>query len=191
MEERSIDESRRLRVIIIGAGISGILSCIRFKQRIPNIDLRLYDKNAEIGGTWFENRYPGCACGMWTFPRLGCNAIGECLSTGLQADRHICRIDIPAHTYQATFEPNKEWSTFYAKAPEILQYWKHVAEKYGCMKYIKLGQQVTTAIWDEDNSNWYLKVSHMFHQADWETDVKVARSRISTPLTHTQINVTF
>ncbi|KAJ5143319.1 uncharacterized protein N7515_002106 [Penicillium bovifimosum] len=131
MEERSIDESRRLRVVIIGAGISGILACIRFKQRIPNIDLCLYDKNAEIGGTWFENRYPGCAC------------------------------DIPAHTYQATFEPNKEWSSFYAEAPEILQYWKHVAEKYGCMKYINLGQRVTTAIWDEDRSSWHLKIENL------------------------------
>jgi len=65
VEERSVDESRPLRVIIIGAGISGILSCIRFTQRIPNLDLCIYEKNADIGGTWFENRYPGCACGRF------------------------------------------------------------------------------------------------------------------------------
>jgi cation diffusion facilitator CzcD-associated flavoprotein CzcO len=64
VEERSVDEARRLRVVIIGAGISGILACIRFRQRIPNLDICVYEKNADIGGTWFENRYPGCACGM-------------------------------------------------------------------------------------------------------------------------------
>lgn len=61
--DRSIDEARPLRVVVIGAGISGILACIRFVQRIPNLDLCIYDKNADVGGTWFENRYPGCACG--------------------------------------------------------------------------------------------------------------------------------
>ncbi|KAJ5733016.1 hypothetical protein N7533_013463 [Penicillium manginii] len=131
IEGRSIDEGRPLRIVVIGAGISGILSCIRFRQRIPNIEICVYEKNPDIGGTWFENRYPGCAC------------------------------DIPAHTYQATFEPNKEWSTFYARAPEIHKYWKHVAEKYGCMKYIKLKQQVNSATWDERSSKWKLEIQDL------------------------------
>lgn len=63
VQDRSIDEARPLRVVVIGAGISGILACIRFTQRIPNLELCIYEKNADIGGTWFENRYPGCACG--------------------------------------------------------------------------------------------------------------------------------
>lgn len=54
IEQRSVDEGRPLRVVVIGAGISGILACIRFVQRIPNLDLCIYDKNADIGGTWFE-----------------------------------------------------------------------------------------------------------------------------------------
>ena len=66
--------------------------------------------------------------------------------------------DIPAHTYQATFEPNKEWSKFYAPAPEIHQYWKRVATKYGCLKYIKLKQQVCGAVWDDDHSKWVVQV---------------------------------
>lgn len=67
LEDRSIDEARPLRVVVIGAGISGILACIRFVQRIPNLELCIYDKNADVGGTWFENRYPGCACGRSPF----------------------------------------------------------------------------------------------------------------------------
>ena len=58
-----VDYARPMKVIVIGAGISGILAAIRFPQRIPNLDLVVYDKNPEIGGTWFENRYPGVACG--------------------------------------------------------------------------------------------------------------------------------
>ncbi|CAI7582011.1 unnamed protein product [Penicillium bialowiezense] len=128
VEGRAVDEQRPLRVIVIGAGISGILCCIRMNQRIANLDLCIYEKNADIGGTWFENRYPGCAC------------------------------DIPAHTYQASFEPNKAWSSFYAKAPEIHRYWKGIAEKYGCMSSIKFRRQASEAVWNEESSKWHLKV---------------------------------
>lgn len=64
IEPRSVDEPRTVKVIVVGAGISGIIAGIRFPQRIPNLELVIYDKNEDIGGTWFENRYPGVACGM-------------------------------------------------------------------------------------------------------------------------------
>lgn len=63
VEERPIDHCRPLRVVVIGSGISGIISSIRLRQRVSNLDLCVYDKNDDIGGTWLENRYPGCACG--------------------------------------------------------------------------------------------------------------------------------
>lgn len=62
ISERPIDEARPLKVIYIGAGISGITAAILFPKYVPNIELVIYEKNADIGGTWFENRYPGCAC---------------------------------------------------------------------------------------------------------------------------------
>ena len=61
---RSIDELRPLKVVVIGAGISGILAGIRFPQHVKDLDLVIYDKNEEVGGTWFENQYPGVACGI-------------------------------------------------------------------------------------------------------------------------------
>ncbi|KKK14524.1 hypothetical protein P175DRAFT_0534625 [Aspergillus ochraceoroseus IBT 24754] len=131
VEERSIDSSRPIRVVVIGSGISGIISSIRLRQRVSKLEICVYEKNADIGGTWLENRYPGCAC------------------------------DIPAHTYQATFEPNKEWSTFYAAAPEIHRYWKRVVDKYGCMKYVKLKHQVIGAVWDNAKSKWQLEVKNL------------------------------
>lgn len=62
ISERAIDDARALKVIYVGAGISGITAAILFPRYVPNIELAIYDKNPELGGTWFENRYPGCAC---------------------------------------------------------------------------------------------------------------------------------
>lgn len=82
ISERSVDEPRPLKVIYLGAGVSGIVAAIKFPEYVPNIELTIYEKNADVGGTWyashadskhsnrfntlcrFENRYPGCACGM-------------------------------------------------------------------------------------------------------------------------------
>jgi cation diffusion facilitator CzcD-associated flavoprotein CzcO len=143
IEERSIDHARPMRVVVIGSGLSGIIASIRLRQRVPNLDLCIYEKNDDVGGTWLENRYPGCACGMLSF------------LLSIVSDN---RQDIPAHTYHASFEPNKEWSTFYAAAPEIHKYWKRVVDKYGCMEYVRLRSQVTEAVWNEERGKWQLKV---------------------------------
>lgn len=57
-----VENFRPLRVIIIGAGFSGIYCGVRIPEKLRNIDLTIYEKNAGLGGTWYENRYPGCAC---------------------------------------------------------------------------------------------------------------------------------
>jgi cation diffusion facilitator CzcD-associated flavoprotein CzcO len=80
ISERAIDEPRPLKVIYIGAGVSGICAAIQFPKAVPNLEFAIYEKNADVGGTWFENRcvlssksldrvltisrYPGCACGI-------------------------------------------------------------------------------------------------------------------------------
>jgi len=51
-----VDDLRRMKVICIGAGFSGILAGIRFPQRVQNLDFVIYEKNADVGGTWFENK---------------------------------------------------------------------------------------------------------------------------------------
>lgn len=52
-----IDAGRPLKVVCLGAGYSGILTAIRLPQRIPKLELVIYEKNDDIGGTWYENRY--------------------------------------------------------------------------------------------------------------------------------------
>ena len=63
ISERAVDQPRPLKVIYIGAGISGILAAIKFREAVPGLDLTIYEKNPDLGGTWYENKYPGCACG--------------------------------------------------------------------------------------------------------------------------------
>ena len=53
VSERSIDEARPLKVIYLGAGVSGIVAAIKFPQYVPNIELVIYEKNADVGGTWY------------------------------------------------------------------------------------------------------------------------------------------
>ncbi|QKX59638.1 uncharacterized protein TRUGW13939_06775 [Talaromyces rugulosus] len=120
--------SRPLSVIVVGAGISGIMMAIKLQENITNLSLTIYDKNPELGGTWWENRYPGCAC------------------------------DIPAHTYQLSFDSNRAWSTYYASAGEILQYWKRVAEKYDVRKLMKFRHRLTHAQWNQLSSQWEVMV---------------------------------
>jgi len=124
ISERAIDAPRPLRVIYIGAGISGIVAAIVFPQYVPNISLAIYDKNADLGGTWLENRYPGVAC------------------------------DIPAHTYQLSFESDVDWSSFYASGDEILRYWQRVARKYDVRRYMRFSCRCVGARWDEEARQW-------------------------------------
>ncbi|KAF5385387.1 hypothetical protein D9615_001078 [Tricholomella constricta] len=58
----SVDEARPMKVVAIGAGYSGITAGVRFRQRVKNVDITVYESNAGVGGTWFANRYPGLAC---------------------------------------------------------------------------------------------------------------------------------
>ncbi|KAJ5477649.1 hypothetical protein N7530_003158 [Penicillium desertorum] len=50
ISERAVDQSRPLKVIYIGAGISGILAAIKFRQAVPDLDLTIYEKNPDLGG---------------------------------------------------------------------------------------------------------------------------------------------
>jgi len=62
LQDTEVENFRPIKVIVVGAGYSGIYHAIRIPERIKNCELVVYDKNAGVGGTWYENRYPGCAC---------------------------------------------------------------------------------------------------------------------------------
>jgi len=62
IKDTPVENFRPLKVRVVGAGFSGIYLGVRIPQRLRNVDLQIYEKNDGIGGTWWENRYPGCAC---------------------------------------------------------------------------------------------------------------------------------
>lgn len=66
--------------------------------------------------------------------------------------------DIPAHSYQLSFESSTEWTSFYAGSPEILKYWQRVAEKYGIRKYMKFNKRAVEARWDDQTAKWTVKL---------------------------------
>jgi hypothetical protein len=62
IKEAPFGTERPLRVIHVGAGASGICLAKFLPSALKNVSLICYEKNNDIGGTWLENRYPGCAC---------------------------------------------------------------------------------------------------------------------------------
>ncbi|KAJ7665459.1 FAD/NAD-binding domain-containing protein [Mycena polygramma] len=129
--EYAIDAPRPMRVVIVGAGFSGIIAGIRFLQRVPNIRLTIYEALGGIGGTWFANKYPGLAC------------------------------DIPSHCYQLTFHEKTDWSAFYAPGPEIQAYLESVVDKYNLRPFIQLEHRLTSAIYSDATGKWDLKIQHL------------------------------
>ncbi|KAB5551065.1 hypothetical protein GE09DRAFT_1000878, partial [Coniochaeta sp. 2T2.1] len=123
------DPGRKLRVVCVGAGISGITSAIRFNQHLgDDISFQIYEKNHDVGGVWLENRYPGVAC------------------------------DVPAPCFAFLFEDNPDWSSYYASGQEINSYIAKVAEKYKTRQYMKFNHLVKGAEWDEDRGLWKVKI---------------------------------
>ncbi|OAG37868.1 hypothetical protein AYO21_07974 [Fonsecaea monophora] len=126
--EQPFNTKRPIRVIHIGAGASGICFAKFHETMTENVTIQLYEKNSDIGGTWLENRYPGCAC------------------------------DIPSATYQFTWAPNPDWTHYYSTSPEIWRYFKDVVEKHDLAKYIKLNHEVIGAEWNEEEGLWHVSV---------------------------------
>ncbi|KEF56419.1 uncharacterized protein A1O9_08000 [Exophiala aquamarina CBS 119918] len=125
---RSIDSPHGLKVIVVGAGISGILNAIKLPRLVEKLDLVIYEENGGLGGTWLENRYPGIAC------------------------------DIPAHMYQLSWDSNVAWSHYYASGHEILDYWRRVAQKYDVEKYMKFSSRVKEARWVAREAQWVVTI---------------------------------
>jgi len=114
------------RVGIIGAGLGGLCIAIRLEQAgIPYV---IFEKNDEVGGTWYENHYPGL------------------------------RVDVANHFYSYSFEPDPEWSDFYARRDELQAYVRRCATKYGVRPKVRFATEVMAARWDDTLSRWELRL---------------------------------
>jgi 4-hydroxyacetophenone monooxygenase len=114
------------KVVIIGAGFSGLCAGIRLQEM--GIPFEILEKNPDVGGTWLENQYPGCA------------------------------VDTPNHFYSYSFAMNPAWTRHFSQRNEILAYARATAEQYGLRRHIRFGTEVVAAEFDEADSRWKLDV---------------------------------
>lgn len=112
-------------VAIIGAGFAGLGAAIRLKQR-GNTSFVLFERAGEVGGTWRDNVYPGCAC------------------------------DVPSHLYSLSFAPNPNWSRMYSPQPEILDYLKNVVDQYDLKPAIRYNTEIVHTVFSEETACWTL-----------------------------------
>ncbi|MCH2023639.1 MAG: NAD(P)/FAD-dependent oxidoreductase [Saprospiraceae bacterium] len=112
-------------IAIIGGGFAGLGIAIQLIKNGKK-DFIIFERAAEVGGTWRDNIYPGCAC------------------------------DIPSHLYSYSFEMNPNWSRAYSGQPEILEYIINVKNKYKLDEYIEFNSTIVEAKFEEEDRCWRL-----------------------------------
>lgn len=110
------------KVLVIGGGMSGVLAAVRLQE--AGLPFVVIEKNSSVGGTWFENRYPGA------------------------------RVDVSNHLYCYSFEPAHHWTQYFAQQPELRKYFEDVVSNHHLQENIRLNTEVTRAVYDEDTNLW-------------------------------------
>jgi cation diffusion facilitator CzcD-associated flavoprotein CzcO len=109
--------------IIIGTGFSGLGMAIKM-NKLGMDNYILIERNGHVGGTWYANQYPGCAC------------------------------DVPSNLYSFSFEPNPKWSYYFSRQPEIREYLEYCTDKYDVRRHIHFYTTVTELKWLEEQQLW-------------------------------------
>jgi len=120
----------------VGTGFGGIGMGIALKQAGYD-DFIILDKEDDLGGTWRDNQYPGCAC------------------------------DVPSPLYSFSFELNPDWSRLFAPQREIWAYLRGCARKYGLEAHIRYGSVVEQMQWDEDERRWDVQTVEHGELGSW------------------------
>jgi cation diffusion facilitator CzcD-associated flavoprotein CzcO len=110
-------------IVIVGAGFGGIGMGIALKKAGYH-DFVILDKAHDLGGTWRDNQYPGCAC------------------------------DVPSPLYSYSFELNPDWSHLFAPQQEIWDYLRNCASQHGLDEHIRFGTAVERMDWDDAARRW-------------------------------------
>lgn len=123
-----VPEERRagFHVVIVGAGMSGLLAAIRLGR--AGIPFTVVEKNEGPGGTWWENRYPGC------------------------------RVDVGNHFYCYSFAPSDGWTAFFSEAPELRRYFDRCMRDFEVAEHVRFGTEVVRATWDGVRHRWSVEV---------------------------------
>lgn len=117
-----------VRIAIIGAGFAGLGMAVRLKQ-VGIDDFVILERAEDIGGTWRDNGYPGCA------------------------------VDVQSHLYSFSFAPNPDWSHVYAPQAEIWDYIQTIARRHAVLPHVRFGHEVVGGEWDESAQHWILRTT--------------------------------
>src|SRR5689334_13078383 len=132
---RELPLPAHVRVAVIGSGFAGLGAAVRLKQAGYD-DFVVLERADDLGGTWRDNTYPGCAC------------------------------DVQSHLYSFSFAPNPEWSRAYSGASEIHDYLRRVATDFGVLPHLRYGAELRDAKWDDERRTWQLTTARGSLTAD-------------------------
>ncbi len=126
MQAPTKHDQNPLDVLIIGAGFSGLYALYRLRK--AGFRVKVLEAGADVGGTWFWNRYPGARC------------------------------DVESMSYSYSFDEALQqewtWSKRYAEQPELLTYAQHVAERFDLRRDIQFNTRVLTANYEDETGSW-------------------------------------
>ena len=141
--QRPADEAlAHHHVLIVGAGVCAIALAVALGQL--GIRYTIVEKNAELGGTWYVNRYPGCG------------------------------VDTPNHSYSYSFGSRNAWTRYFCQREELLDYLKKVADEYGIREHLRLNTQLTSSRWDEGKRRWISTLKTKDGEETFESTVLVS-----------------
>jgi cation diffusion facilitator CzcD-associated flavoprotein CzcO len=115
-------------VAIVGGGFAGLGMAIKLLEA-GRTDFLVLERDSDVGGTWWQNTYPGCQC------------------------------DVPSNLYSFSFALNPDWSQTFALQPEIGAYLRKVADDCGVRPHLRTGTAVEAAAWDEQARRWRIETS--------------------------------
>lgn len=128
LEAATPPRAARHQVVVLGAGMSG-LCMLRTLKRAGIHDVVVLEKQPGLGGTWWDNRYPGA------------------------------QVDVPAPAYAFSFAPNPLWKQRFADAADIHAYQEALAAREGLLGHLRLGTALVSATWDEGEALWRFRTS--------------------------------
>jgi cation diffusion facilitator CzcD-associated flavoprotein CzcO len=118
-----------VHTLVVGAGFAGLAAAAAVLRNDPRADVLIIERADEVGGTWRDNTYPGCAC------------------------------DVPTSLYSFSFAPSAKWSHTFARQPEIHRYLTSVADTTGLRRHLVTGCELLGAAWSEDERRWRVRTS--------------------------------
>ena len=121
-------EKPGFEVVIVGSGFSGLCMAIRLKQAGMQ-DFVILERDAEFGGTWRVNQYPGCCC------------------------------DVPSHLYSFSFAQNPHWTRKFARRDELWAYTQALVQQFGLGAHIRTGSALLGAEFDAGSNQWQLQTA--------------------------------